>query len=88
MYVSPEDLKIIRSDEVQELRKRYHAKFGVHFPPFNYEDFLRTKTVSAGDVYRKLLLESLEADEPFDQKAYWTEAMNCWLNSLKNQQDT
>ena len=66
MYVIRADAKILCSDEVMDMRKRYREKFGEPFICFNYADFQGVRGVagSAAQQYKEALEEALKKDEP------------------------
>jgi len=66
MYVIRADGLILCSDEVVNMLKAYHEKFGEQFICFNYADFQGERGIagSAAQQYKKALEEALEKDEP------------------------
>ena len=66
MYVIRADAQILCSDEVMDMRKKYHEKFGERFLAFNYADFQGVRGVagSAAQQYKEALQEALKKDKP------------------------
>lgn len=66
MYiVSVPDNAVLRSKEIMDLKKQYRAKFGTHFPHFNYHDFPGKNGQLATLTYLEELRKAVESDEPY-----------------------
>ncbi len=63
MYVSEENLKIIRSKEIRIMLDQYEEKFEEQFPYFNYADFQGSKNKHAAQEYKEILELVLKASE-------------------------
>lgn len=65
MYITPRDMKILRSDEVFRLYDEYEKKFGEQFICFNYADFRGTDITPAAQIYLEALREAVKGDKPY-----------------------
>ena len=77
MYVAAVDSKVLRSDEMLELKKAYREKFGKRFMPFNYADFDRIGDKCAAQVYKEEVEKCLREGKPTSIVSKW-----CGPNSL------
>ena len=64
MYIIPDDMQILCSDEVMDMQRQYHKKFGEIFLCFNYADFPGSKTQLAAEMYRDALRKAVADDKP------------------------
>ena len=64
MYINPEDMEILHSNEVLEMEKAYFKKFGEYFIHFHYSDFHRDGEKPAAQVYKEALAKALQDDKP------------------------
>ena len=77
MYVAAVDSKVLRNDEMLELKKAYREKFGKRFMPFNYADFDRIGDKCAAQVYKEEVEKCLREGKPTSIVSKW-----CGPNSL------
>ena len=77
MYVAAVDSKVLRNDEMLELKKAYREKFGKRFMPFNYADFDRVGDKCAAQIYTEELERCLREGKPTSIVSKW-----CGPNSL------
>ena len=64
MYIIPEDMQILCSDEVMDMQRQYHKKFGEIFLCFNYADFPGSMKHQSADNSRDALSKAVAVDMP------------------------
>lgn len=64
MIIARSDMKILDSDEVEQLKKRYEEKFGEWAPGFCYEDFPATEELSEVQCYMEAIKKAIEEGKP------------------------
>lgn len=65
MYVTREDMMVLKEREVYDMLMEYRQRFHEEFIAFNYADFQDKDGKIAAQVYKETLAKALADDKPY-----------------------